>query len=79
MLSQFYPGKSKYNNDSVLKRKEWFLLCLNKIKLIPNITSISFPYNIGCGLVGGNWDEYNDMIKEFSISSNITVYLYKYI
>ena len=78
MLSQFYPGKAKYNNDSELKRKEWFLLCLNKIKLIPNIKSISFPYNIGCGLAGGNWNTYYEMIQEFSNSSNIIVKLYKY-
>lgn len=78
MLSQRYPGKSKYNNDTIIKRKEWFLKCLNYIKEIPNIKSIAFPYNIGCGLAGGNWNEYLEMIQNLSDTSNILIKLYKY-
>nr|QBK89839.1 MAG: SNF2 subfamily protein [Pithovirus LCPAC101] len=40
ILSQFYPGKVKYNNDTSEKRKVWFRECLVKISQIPNISSI---------------------------------------
>ena len=77
MLSQFYPGKARYYNDTIEKRREWFWECLYKISQIPNITSISFPHNIGCGLAGGNWNEYFTMIQCFSNYSGITVKIYK--
>lgn len=77
MFSQFYPGKSKYNNDSLYKRKKWFKLCLDHIAQIPNIKKIAMPFRIGCGAAGGKWDEYFNLIKEFSKNNNIEVVLYK--
>lgn len=77
MMSQFYPGKARYGNDTIVKRREWFWKCLYKISQIQEIESISFPYNIGCGLAGGNWNEYFTMIQSFSNYSSIIVKIYK--
>jgi hypothetical protein len=30
---------------------------------------IAFPYGIGCGLAGGNWKRYEEMIEEFALTS----------
>jgi hypothetical protein len=78
MLAQYYPGKSKYNNDSVPNRLQWFRDCLNEISNIPDLKnkkeSLAIPFNIGCGLAGGNWDDYYSIIKE----QNINIVLYKF-
>ena len=38
---------------------------------------IALPYNIGCGLGGGNWDIVYTMIEELSKKYNIYVTIYK--
>lgn len=75
MFAQYYPGKSKYDNDSVKIRLKAFENCLAQISLINDLESIAFPYNIGCGLAGGDWDAYLGLIEKFSLTNN--VYLYK--
>lgn len=40
---------------------------LNKLKSQMQslgLTSVAFPHGIGCGLAGGNWNTYSNMIKE---------------
>lgn len=76
MYSQFYPGPSKYQNDTSEKRKQWFINCLEEIKKI-NINLIAIPYNIGCGLAGENWEEYFSILENFSKNNNISITLYK--
>ena len=40
-------------------------------------TSLAFPYNIGCGLAGGDLDKYYPTLQEFSIqNSEIKISLY---
>lgn len=68
MFSQFYPGS--YNNnyiiDSETTRLNYFKSCLEKIKEIPDLTSIAFPYKIGCNLGGGNWEKYYSLLRRFA-------------
>lgn len=68
MFSQIYPGKitEKSTSESDSSRKKAFLLCLKKILTIDDIESIAFPYRIGCGLAGGDWDFYRKSIYTFS-------------
>jgi hypothetical protein len=80
MFAQYGMGKPyKYGNnieDSYAKRFLWFKTCLFEIsKLRPQ--SIAFPYNIGCGLAGGNWDNYLSAIDYFSSYFQIPVTIYK--
>lgn len=77
MFAQNYPGLPLYNNDSPDLRIEWFANCLDKISLIPDIKSIGIPYNIGCGLAGGIWKDYLNMIKKFAEKNKhiiVTIY-----
>lgn len=67
LIGQYYPGKPKYKNDTSKIRENNFSNALEKIQLIiPEHSKIYFPYNIGCGLAGGNWNNYFNMIKLFA-------------
>jgi O-acetyl-ADP-ribose deacetylase (regulator of RNase III) len=76
MMGQNYPG---YHNEFETKemRLNWFKNCLNEISLINDLDSIGFPYMIGCGLAGGNWNDYYNLIYDFSENLNINVNIYK--
>jgi O-acetyl-ADP-ribose deacetylase (regulator of RNase III) len=69
MLAQYYPGISRYPNsprDGIKAREQYFAQCLDKIANIPELDSIAFPYMIGCGLAGGDWNSYLKMIEDFA-------------
>jgi len=70
MLAQYYPGASKYKDstlDGTKARKQYFKRCLFEISKIPNIESIAFPYQIGCGAAGGDFiGAYLPMITSFA-------------
>jgi O-acetyl-ADP-ribose deacetylase (regulator of RNase III) len=78
MFSQFFPGNYS-EKDTLSLRESYFKECLNKILLIEGIQEIAFPYKIGCGLAGGNWEIYEKMIDDFSYYNShlIEVYIYK--
>lgn len=80
MFAQFYPGRVRYpdsKKDGFLARENYFLNCLRKISKIPDIKSIAFPYRIGCGAAGGNWENYEKMINLLSDKTNINVSIYR--
>lgn len=55
-----YDGK-QYTDKTAFKQ------CLEFIKTsLPDAETIAFPYKIGCGLGGGNWEEIESLIKEFA-------------
>lgn len=69
MLGQYYPGSPRYpdgKGDGTLAREEYFHKCLIALSKIPNLESVAFPYRIGCGAAGGNWEKYQTMISNFS-------------
>jgi O-acetyl-ADP-ribose deacetylase (regulator of RNase III) len=71
MFAQYYPGKPKIGITRVDlegEREHWFAQCLDEIKHIQNLQSVAFPYQIGCGLAGGNWAWYYHMIEQFAQS-----------
>ena len=75
IVGQINPGKPTIGNDSKLNRIQFFKNGLNSI---PNdIKSIAFPMGIGCGLAGGDWNVYLQMIKDFKIehpNTKIVIY-----
>lgn len=81
MYAQFNPGKpdnSKIDNQEI--RKRYFYNCLKEIAKIKDLESIAFNYNIGCGLAGGNWEEYLALLQKFEsyvynkFSTKVTLY-----
>lgn len=64
MYAQKYPGgptayETKYFRLGVFK------VCLEQIMKIEGLKSIAFPYNIGCGLAGGDWGDYERVLIAF--------------
>lgn len=77
MYAQYFPGKAKYESDGKYERILWFILCLEQIiKLNPK--SIALPYGIGCGLAGGKWSEYYEIIERMAHKyPSIKIVIYK--
>lgn len=77
MYAQYNPGRatnSKLDNPEV--RQKAFMNCLREIyRLKPN--SVAFPYGIGCGLAGGSWEDYLEMLLLLDFNSNIDIVVYK--
>ena len=72
-MGQFLPGKPASNTVAGLLIKEtaevrvkYFSKCLSSIACINDLSSIDFPWRIGCGLAGGDWDQYYKMIDSFA-------------
>jgi O-acetyl-ADP-ribose deacetylase (regulator of RNase III) len=69
MFTQYYPGISKEqdsNLDGRVAREKYFHQCLLKVSQLPGLKSIAFPFGIGCGLAGGNWDYYLGTLNNFA-------------
>lgn len=69
-FGQYWPGKPKYpdsTQDGFLARKRYFHSCLKEIAQVPDLTSIGFPYRIGCGAAGGDWTWYSSQLEKFAI------------
>lgn len=83
MMAQYEKGKPNQNShwefDSAKCREKWFYQCMLSVVKLEGINSIAFPYLIGCGLAGGDWDHYCDMIRKFSKANpHIKFVMYKY-
>lgn len=76
MYAQFWPGPALASDtgDERLKVFEQILLKFRGHSLMkesePMLLPIvfAFPYKIGCGLGGGNWGEYENLIRAFAES-----------
>lgn len=84
MFAQYYPGKPKYPNsdkDGTKARQKYFHQCLLRVSKISDLTSIAFPWKIGCNLGGGDWEWYLGTITNFAKyvkeSQNTIVKIYK--
>lgn len=80
MFGQFYPGKVRYpdsQKDGFKAREGYFLNCLRKISKIKGIETIAFPFGIGCGAAGGNWEKYLEMITLLADKTDIQVKIYR--
>jgi len=73
---------SQYNygrvNGMIYTNYAAFKLCLKRIRkymLDKSFKEIAFPYNIGCGLGGGDWSIISEMIAD--ILKEFTIYFYK--
>eukprot|EP00055_Hartaetosiga_balthica_P009967 m.41038 g.41038 ORF g.41038 m.41038 type:complete len:427 (+) comp6973_c0_seq1:66-1346(+) len=87
MFAQFSPGQPKSpesSKDSKTCRLQWFDACLKEIEAhgkkssVGNIKSIAFPFQIGCGLAGGDWNKYKKLLDGFADrNKNTLVVIYK--
>jgi hypothetical protein len=66
IYGQLKPGKPSPGRDSAASRLEAFGRALNQIAEMPELKSIGFPYGIGCGLAGGDWNKYGRRLEDFA-------------
>jgi len=80
IYGQLKPGKPSLGRDSATSRLEAFSKALNQIAELPGLESIGFPYGIGCGLAGGDWNEYEILLEGFAdrvSEMGVSVILYR--
>lgn len=73
MMAQIYPGGpfsvSKF--DGAKHRVHYFRTCLwHMCQELPHDSSFAFPWGIGCGIAGGNWATYIEILKDFETFIN---------
>jgi len=69
LLGQYYPGFPRYSNstlDGSVARQKHFHQALWKLAQVEDLDSVAFPWQIGCGAAGGDWDVYFKMINNFA-------------
>lgn len=84
MFGQYYPGNPKYptsNLDGTKAREKYFHQCLLSLAKIPDLESVAFPWKIGCGAAGGDWNIYLGNITNFANyveqTQNVRVVIYR--
>lgn len=79
MMAQYYPGAAMSDPPSIQndKRFEWFRQCLGQMMHLKG--TIAFPWRIGCGIAGGDWDRYLGVIARFErvAQADVTIYRLK--
>lgn len=69
LLGQYYPGSPRYPDstlDGYKAREKYLRLGLFAVSKIPNLESIAFPFKMGCGAAGGNWESYLTILTNFA-------------
>lgn len=80
LIAQYYPGHPRFPNSSrggFAARQKAFQHCLDKIAQLPYLTSVAFPWQIGCGAAGGDWSVYRQMIEKFAEATDVPVRIYR--
>ena len=85
LYSQFDYGKiGRYNGlyklETAEMRVQWFCQCLVNLRnflISNNLKEVAFPYQIGCGLAGGDWSTYFKILENFAkrCENNFKVYI----
>ena len=75
-------GEQKENIDSPSLREDYFKACLeclttylNDPVCVEKFKTVGFPKYIGCGIAGGDWSKYENLIKEFSNTVPQEIYI----
>lgn len=66
-----------YRKSTKEPREKWFLMCLEKLATVVD-QPVYFPWKIGCGLGGGDWAVYRDMIETFAEKVSVDVFIVKF-
>lgn len=69
LLGQYYPGRSKYplsTLDGIPVREKYFYHALLRLAKVEGLESVAFPWRIGCGAAGGDWEHYLGIITNFA-------------
>lgn len=82
LFTSFYPGVSKFPNDSLPKRKEWFKSALTELGSVRDLGSIAFDQGNLFLDSGNDMTEYRQLLSDFEATyelntgSRITIVIY---
>ena len=72
LFGQDWQGKKEKAatswEESRRMRLGWFEQAVREISRIPGLTSVAFPFKIGCNLAGGDWDAYLRVLNGLAAS-----------
>jgi O-acetyl-ADP-ribose deacetylase (regulator of RNase III) len=80
MFAQYFPGRAKgpeHKQDGTIARLKYFQQCLDALSQISDLESVAFPWGIGCGLGGGDWAKYKQLIENFAQKVEADVVIYR--
>lgn len=74
LYAQYGPGKPGiYEDDFIIMpdggidRLQYFKRALkDTLSIVEKGSTLYFPYGIGCGLAGGKWEKYEQVLKDFA-------------
>ena len=69
IIGQIYPGKHNITDDTSEMRLSFFEEALKQI----HVDSIAFSFGVGCGIYGGKWEKYVQLIKKFTENNPKTI------
>jgi len=75
IMAQYYPGGPKGKDDRVTRLK-YFKEGLDTLTR-DEYPVISVPEKIGCSLAQGKWEDYLSVLKEFALSKEIEVRIFR--
>lgn len=78
MLAQYYPGRPRYAKSSLdgfVARQKYFRQALHLMGDLEG--SFAFPYGIGCGAAGGDWNFYLKQIENWAQWASKQVVIYR--
>ena len=61
MFTQLFYGNSKESGIDYNDYSAW-VKCVEEIKNIKGARKVYFPFNVGCGLAGGDWNKISEII-----------------
>ena len=75
LFGQYDIGR--YNRQTDYEKLQEALLALKSFAKQMNVKSIGFPYRLGCGLAGGNWEIVSNIIYNTFRDSDLEVQIWK--
>lgn len=80
LFAQRSPGLPRRDgDDSAAARLGWFeeaLDCLGSLMAARGASAVAMPFNVGCGLAGGEWPAYRAKLDAFAARYAVSVKLY---
>lgn len=80
-FAQYFPGTASALAkaiDTSEARERYFVACLAQLAAVPALASVAFPWGIGCGAAGGDWEHYRRMIDDFArANKQVRVLIYR--
>lgn len=84
LYGQYNLGKFKSDEEKIQRMKmlraaiNYFLYsAVSGIGTNVNLEKIGVPYNLGCGIAGGDWNVVTNILKEASETHGVDIFIYK--